>query len=138
MRLIVFFCMVMLFCQSPQKKDGKKFFLLTIEELKENKEHVRNLEFVKKAQGETIELILESQPGTGYSWKEVENKSPLSLVEDGKIESKENIPGGVSNTLFTYQIRQFGEGEIIFLYRQHWQKEDLHEKKLVVKVKVSP
>ncbi|MCS6985658.1 MAG: protease inhibitor I42 family protein [Leptospiraceae bacterium] len=133
-KLIFFFCACVSSCLSTPKKREEAQLFVSLRELQDKETH-RSVNFkLPTAQKKVFLIILESQPGTGYSWREIHNTSPAILKKEPEIVNRDYLPGGFSDTLFTYEAKEKGSGEIVFSYRQHWQKEDPYEKILRLKI----
>ncbi len=80
---------------------------------------------VTLAAGETLELVLESNPTTGYSWRVLD--VPVCLEQQGDAEYDSDAPpgmmgaGGEETWLFT--VVEPGEGTLALEYIRPWEEE---------------
>ena len=71
--------------------------------------------------GKVIEIKLEGQLSTGYSWEWT--GSDFFTQEDApKIIPVEKIPGGSELTVFTLKAVKTGETKLLFKYHRQWEK----------------
>ncbi len=122
---------------SSTPKSAAHHKIMTIDELRATAQHTRNIEVVlKKNPPEYFSVILESQPGTGYAWREISNTAPAKAVGLPVTENSDKTPGGISETIFLYTATDRGIGVIEYEYRQDWEKSDPHIKKLRLQVTI--
>lgn len=73
---------------------------------------------------DTVEINLESNPTTGYSWflSDKTNESIVSLVDSEYIESgkDEELVGAGGHETFTFKAVSKGETSIILNYERPW------------------
>lgn len=87
--------------------------------------------------GDTLEVLLTSNPGTGYDWEWVK-QDPLLVKQVGEVEfitEGEGIGGGMTKHVF--QVTAKGEMKLKLIYHRAWEKgtepESVFEVTLVVK-----
>jgi predicted secreted protein len=80
-----------------------------------------------------VNIKLESQPGTGFSWEIQSTKGFDIKGKPEQISSAKGMPGGKEYQLFTIKAKDAGDGEIILIYNQQWKKEDKPAK--IIKLK---
>lgn len=121
-------------CASAPKSESNHK-VITIDELRVAAQHTRKIEVVlQKNPPEYFSLILESQPGTGYTWRETGNTAPAKSSALPTTVNRDKTPGGVSETIFIYSAIARGTGTIEYEYRQEWEKNDPYLKKVKVDV----
>lgn len=84
---------------------------------------------VKK--GEEIEILLDSNPTTGYSWipgEEIDTN--IVVLTDSKYfqtKSEEGMTGVGGFEVFTFEAKNSGQTEIILYYMRPWEEEELKD-----------
>ena len=81
--------------------------------------------------GDKINIKLESNPTTGYSWilsKETDT-TIVSLIDSKFVqtEKEEELVGAGGYEVFTFQAKKSGQTEIILAYQRSWEEEELKE-----------
>ena len=86
--------------------------------------------------GKTLEIRLEENPSTGYSWVMViSNENVVEVVKDEYIAGK-NIPGASGEHVWIFKGLEEGETQISFSYLRPWEEDsEIDEKVYVIKVK---
>jgi len=80
---------------------------------------------VSLAAGDHLEVRLDVQLGTGYSWSitKIDNRM-LKAVGAPTIESPENTrPGSREVQVFRFELRGAGQSTLAFDYSQAWEKQ---------------
>ena len=72
---------------------------------------------VKARVGDSVEIRLKSQPGTGFSWSPKSDASNLSPLPPMKGQA---IPGGWQTQRFRFLAKRAGTYRLIFAYEQPW------------------
>ena len=88
---------------------------------------------IKVETGKVIEVKLDGQMGTGYSWKWIDNDF---FIQEGapKIIPAGKKPGGNEITVFTLKAAKAGETKLLFSYQREWEKKQQSEKEYSVNV----
>ena len=87
--------------------------------------------------GDTVIIILEENPTTGYSWNMTYSEG-LELKEDAYLEASINadLVGAAGSHIWTFEVTERGEQNISAIYRRPWEEitgtEDNYE--LTIKV----
>ncbi|WP_321428428.1 protease inhibitor I42 family protein [uncultured Methanolobus sp.] len=87
--------------------------------------------------GDTVIIILEENPTTGYSWNMTYSEG-LELKEDAYLEASINadLVGAAGSHIWTFEVTERGEQNISAIYRRPWEEitgtEDHYE--LTIKV----
>lgn len=81
--------------------------------------------------GDRINIKLESNPTTGYSWI-LGGETDTSVVSlfDSKFvqtEKEEELVGTGGYEIFTFKAENSGQTEIILTYQRSWEEEELKE-----------
>lgn len=81
---------------------------------------------VSLAPGQTLEVRLESNPSTGFSWEALEVpgvlKGPGAPVHEAASGDEEVVgAAGIDVFTFTAAEQDTGEGELILVYRRPWE-----------------
>ncbi|NQT66287.1 MAG: protease inhibitor I42 family protein [Actinobacteria bacterium] len=81
--------------------------------------------------GDRINIKLESNPTTGYSWI-LDGETDTSVVSlfDSKFvqtEKEEELVGAGGYEIFTFKAENNGQTEIILTYKRSWEEEELKE-----------
>jgi inhibitor of cysteine peptidase len=77
------------------------------------------------ASGETFEVRLPAQPGTGYGWTVEElDGEVIALVDDRLIAAGEKELGAKEAHVFHFKARARGETRLRFDYRRPWEAEE--------------
>ena len=86
--------------------------------------------------GKTLEIRLEENPSTGYSWVMViSNENVVEVVKDEYITGKD-IPGAPGEHVWIFKGLEEGETQISFSYLRPWEEDsEIDEKVYVIKVK---
>jgi predicted secreted protein len=71
-----------------------------------------------------IDIKLEAQFSTGFSWEIQSMKGFESIGKPKVIPSEKGIPGGKEHQLFIVKAKETGDGEITLIYAQPWKKDD--------------
>lgn len=75
--------------------------------------------------GETFEVVLESNPTTGYSWGAVE--IPDCVEQEGESEYESDAPptmmGAGGEETWRFTAVEPGEGTLLLEYRRPWEEE---------------
>ncbi len=86
---------------------------------------------IELKKGDKIEIKLESNPSTGYSWalsKETdETIVSLTSSEFIQTEKEEELVGSGGYEIFMFQAVKGGQAEIVLLYQRPWEDEEQEE-----------
>jgi predicted secreted protein len=74
------------------------------------------------AKGQSLEIRLPAQAGTGYSWALASQTGPLELVRSDLTPAPDR-PGGPQTQLFVLQSTNTGRGDIVINYSRPWEKD---------------
>ena len=83
--------------------------------------------------GKVIEVKLDGQISTGYSWEWVSNDS-FTEADVPKIILVDKMPGGHDITVFTLKAVKAGETKLFFKYHRKWENKSKPEKEYSVDV----
>jgi len=86
---------------------------------------------IELEKGDRINIKLESNPTTGYSWI-LDGETDTSVVSlfDSKFvqtEKEEELVGAGGYEIFTFKAENNGQTEIILTYKRSWEEEELKE-----------
>jgi len=85
--------------------------------------------------GETINLELEANWSTGYSWH-WENKDAINIVDTLKREYVEDPKrGSTGKEVWTFIAKKEGKEKLVFVYKRGWETTYESKKAFFVKVK---
>lgn len=93
-----------------------------------------NEKTIKVKKGEIVEIRLNAQLSTGYSWKIKENKN---LIQKGKTEvitERKDLVGGIDIQVFKLLAENIGIGFIEFAYIRPWDSTKKSEKSFKINV----
>jgi len=78
---------------------------------------------VKLAVGQLLEIRLQMQGGTGYSWDEADPPPFIEFVGQHTLHPfmGEGMPGASQTVVFIYRAVGPGQGEIQLAYRRPWE-----------------
>jgi len=84
-----------------------------------------NEKTVSLAKGDELEVRLEAQLGTGYSWRVTEfDEHLLNRVGEPAVESpKDAQPGSKEVQVFRYQAKAAGQSTLALEYARPWEKD---------------
>lgn len=84
-----------------------------------------------------FDIVLESNPTTGYSWEASYDQNQLKLVDKiyEEIEGPEELLGAGGNEIFRFKALKSGETQITMSYKRSWETEVLEQKVFTVDVK---
>ena len=108
--------------------------MITVNENKDDQE-------ISLGMGDTLEVRLASQPGTGYGWQ-VANPLPsvLRLIEKtldlGGGGQAPSAPGAPATAVFRFAPVGVGTGELRLVYVRPWEKESVPRKSYKLHVRV--
>ncbi|SFJ28661.1 inhibitor of cysteine peptidase [Caulobacter sp. UNC279MFTsu5.1] len=90
------------------------------------------------ARGQTLEVRLGSNAGTGYAWRLDREASPLVLSGGSSqdVAASPGLPGGRLTTVYTYQGAGRGRAELAFTFKRPWEPDKPDDRKVVFKVRV--
>jgi len=76
------------------------------------------------APNHAFEIVLASNPTTGYDWTvQIENSAIVQKVSQTFEADSSGRVGAGGNTTWTFQTDRVGKTEITFLYHRPWEKE---------------
>ena len=87
--------------------------------------------------GQTLEVRLRSQPGTGAIWSVAPGSTNLLKYEGAKSEGAANIPGGFETEVLTFTATGAGKGQLKLEYSRPWEETVPPEKTFSLTVDVS-
>ena len=89
---------------------------------------------IELKKGDKINIKLESNPTTGYTWILSENtdENIISMTNSEFIqtEKEEELVGSGGYEIFTFQAEKNGQTEIILTYKRSWEEEESEEESL--------
>lgn len=108
--------------------------MITVNDDKNDKE-------VSLGMGDTLEVRLTTQPGTGYGWQVAEPlPNVLRLLEKtldlGGGDQVPNAPGAPGTAVFRFAPAGVGTGELRLVYVRPWEKESAPKKSYKLHVRV--
>jgi predicted secreted protein len=88
-------------------------------------------ETIKVKSGNTFEIKLDAQIGTGYSWQLLEelDQNYLELIDSQYEHSKDGKDGRMEFERWTFKALKKGEAKLLFFYNPSWQKEKAKDSK---------
>lgn len=81
---------------------------------------------IRAAKGSTVVVRLETQPGTGYSWRVRALAKNLVSIGAGKLEHNgggTGVTGGTDVQVFRFRVKSRGKGELRLAYARPWEKD---------------
>ena len=89
---------------------------------------------VSLAKGQVLEIKLESNPTTGYSWQVsgVKESNVLDQVGKPEYQSDSNLVGAGGTEKYRFRAMEKGNAELVFEYRRPWEKGKAPARKYVV------
>lgn len=93
---------------------------------------------VELARGQTLEVRLGANAGTGYAWRLDREASPLVLGGGSSQDAAASpgLPGGRLTTVYTYQGAGRGKTDLAFTFKRPWEPDKPDDRKVVFQVKV--
>lgn len=85
-----------------------------------------NGEKISLAQGETLIVKLDAQPGTGYSWQVAKSEpaTSLKMLGDSEFElGKDGVAGAVQRQVFNFKAKASGSCVLELHYVRPWEKD---------------
>lgn len=76
---------------------------------------------IKATLGETFVVALESNPTTGYEWKEAYDASLITLTGGPNLVPRPSSIGGGGEEQFEFQATRAGETLITLNYKREWE-----------------
>ena len=86
--------------------------------------------------GKVIEVKLEGQMSTGFSWEWVNNDF-FTQEDTPRIISADKKPGGHELTVFTLKAVKAGETKLLFKYHRQWEKKQELAKEYSVNIVIN-
>jgi predicted secreted protein len=77
---------------------------------------------LKAAIGDRIIVRLGAQLGTGFSWHPENDPAPQLAFRNSATTEGTGLPGVPQWQEFTYEVREAGSRELVFVYRRPWEK----------------
>ena len=72
----------------------------------------------------SFEIVLPSNPTTGYSWTvTIEDVHVVQNVSHEYVADRSNRVGVGGNTTWSFQTRSAGKTAVTYLYQKSWEKE---------------
>ena len=93
---------------------------------------------VELARGQTLEVRLSSNAGTGYSWRLDREASPLVLSGGSSqdVAASPGLPGGPLTTVYAYQAAGRGRTDLAFTFKRPWEPDGPGDRKVTFQVRV--
>ena len=92
----------------------------------------------KLSRGDVLVVILETQPGTGYSWVIADReKDQLTLLGKVLLDHPDKLPGGKTAQLFTFRAATVGTSDLVLHYKRPFGKDKEPAKTFKVKVTIA-
>jgi len=86
--------------------------------------------------GKIIEVKLDGQISTGFSWKWMDNDF-FTQEDVPKLVPVDQKPGGRELTVFTLKALRPGQTKLLFKYQREWEKKQESEKEYSVNVVIT-
>jgi inhibitor of cysteine peptidase len=79
---------------------------------------------IELQQGQTLEICLEGNPSTGYTWEMVESEGSI-LRQVGEIEFKaaSDLAGAPGTQTLRFEAVESGQMELKLVYHRPWEKD---------------
>ena len=89
--------------------------------------------------GQEFTIALDSNPTTGYDWREVHDESMLSLIEEEYVpgEKAKGLVGAGGTQYYRFQALEAGNTEITFTYQRAWEGTFIQQKIFRVNIRSS-
>ena len=71
--------------------------------------------------GQTIEVLLNENPTTGFRWQLTSDGSPACAIIDDQFKPLVRPPGGGGQHLWRFSVLRPAEGDIELRYVRHWE-----------------
>ena len=93
---------------------------------------------VELARGQTLEVRLASNAGTGFSWRLDAEGEPLVLSggSSREVYGAPGTPGGPVTTVYSYKGAGRGSAELAFTFKRPWEPDRPDDRRVVFKVRV--
>ena len=88
-----------------------------------NLDEVNSQLVIKLKQNETVQLTVEANPSTGYSWNKTftEDCAVVLVKEDSKNLGEEGIVGAPIRNIYEFKANEVGECTVDFDYSRSWE-----------------
>jgi inhibitor of cysteine peptidase len=80
-------------------------------------------EVVTMAVGDTLDVVLQSNPSTGYCWKLEPSISPWLVLADTQYKASSSLMGAPGFSTFHFVALSPGKCEIFLEYKREWEKD---------------
>ena len=93
---------------------------------------------VALARGQTLEVRLSSNAGTGYGWRLDREAAPLVLSGGSSqdVAASPGLAGGRLTAVYTYQGAGRGRTDLAFTFKRPWEPDRPGDRKVVFQVRV--
>jgi inhibitor of cysteine peptidase len=79
---------------------------------------------IKLSSEDTLDVVLEGNPSTGYTWEIEESENPkLTLMGEPHFEAGAQIPGAGGVFTFKFEVAESGTGDLRLIYHRTWETE---------------
>ena len=79
---------------------------------------------IKLSSEDTLDVVLEGNPSTGYTWEIEETENPkLTLMGEPQFEAGAQIPGAGGEFTFRFEVAESGTGNLRLIYHRTWETE---------------
>jgi predicted secreted protein len=79
-------------------------------------------ETFKGKPGDTITILLKSNPTTGYNWSVQQNDNNIIKLVNSKYNSDSKLIGAGGNQKYTFKLLNPGKTELKLVYKRAWEK----------------
>ena len=92
---------------------------------------------IKLKENETVQLTVEANPSTGYSWNKTfsEDCSVALVKEDSKNLGEEGVIGAPIRNIYEFRANEIGECTVEFDYSRSWEGKSNQPKRVKFVVK---
>ncbi len=87
--------------------------------------------------GQTLEIALPLNAGTGYGWR-LDREAPADVLIGGssRTTGAGGLPGGPIRTIYSYQAVGRGTADLSFTLKRPWEADKPDDRKVAFKIKV--
>ncbi len=86
--------------------------------------------------GEEFEIRLAENPTTGYQWSLQASGEPVCVTLGNVFKGAGEQPGRGGSRYWRFQVARAGDANIELVYRRSWERDEKHEEKFVLHVRV--
>jgi len=84
----------------------------------------------------TVEVQLDSNPTTGYTWTLASGGKGLEQTSSKYTANSESgMVGGGGKQTYTFKATGEGENDLVFVYKRAWEKEEANRAQVKVDIK---